>query len=628
MTIQAMHQLKKHLLVAGALLVSIVMNAQIAQTFVINTNLDRKPISPYIYGSNGQSMDRDENITARRIGGNRMTAYNWENNFSNAGTDYFNQNDDFLPWYYNLPASQYLQPNAVLKTFHDTSLSMNCYSLITLPMVDYVARDGNGIVPYDEMAPSSRWRGVVNAKGSAFSLIPDTTDENVYVDECLNNLIANYGLSSMSTGIKGYEMDNEWSIWNYTHPLVHPDQPTIAEVMDRAVNLASTIKAMDMNAEVFGPVDYGYASHLQFQESPDWPSYVQYGNFTNAFLHHLNTASASAGHRLLDVYDVHWYPQDFIPAPGDTLVIDSDASERDVAEARMQAPRTLWDSSFVEDSWIGWYFSPCAYIHDLQNGIDTYFPGTKLAFTEFRYGGVHHISGGIAIADVLGIFGQYGVYMGHYWDPITDYISAAYKIYRNYDGQYNTFGDLHVSATTNDYRTASIYASLSSMDSTELHMVAMNKNYDSTMVATFYIDANTLFDKAEIYAFDDADSTIQYVGSIQGITGNQFNYNLAPLSVYHFVLSGSPTSIQESNKEDGDVNILPNPSQGHFIIDLLHQSPSLHLDIHNALGEIIYQTEIVQAKTAIDLTYQPDGIYFLSFTNAQKRFTVELVVQH
>src|SRR5438270_11620916 len=125
--------MKKYLLLSSALLLSFVVNAQISISFTINTSLDRKPISPYIYGSNGQSMDRDENITARRLGGNRLTGYNWENNYSNAGTDYINNNDDYLPYVLNLPSNQYLVPNAVYKAFHDTSLSMNCYSLITLP---------------------------------------------------------------------------------------------------------------------------------------------------------------------------------------------------------------------------------------------------------------------------------------------------------------------------------------------------------------------------------------------------------------------------------------------------------------------------------------------------------------
>ncbi len=617
-----------HLLMIVAILSSHAINAQIVQSFVINTHLDRKPISPWIYGSNGQSNDRDENITARRLGGNRLTGYNWENNFSNAGSDYFNNSDDYLPYILNLPANQYLQPNAVLKTFHDTSLAMHCYSLITLPMAGYVARDGNGVVNPDEVAPSGRWRNVVNVKGSGFLLNPDTSDNAIYVDECLNNLITKYGLSSTATGIKGYEMDNEWAIWQYTHPLIHPDQPTISEVITRATNLASAIKSMDMNAEVFGPVDYGYASHLQFQEAPDWQAYAAYGNFTNAFLHALNMASASAGHRLLDVYDVHWYPQDFMLATGETVAIDDTTTVRPVSEARMQMPRTLWDSSYLENTWIGQYFSPCAYIHDLQHGIDTYFPGTKLAFTEFRYGGADHISGGIAIADVLGIFGQFGVYMGNYWDPITGYISSAYKIYRNYDGENHTFGDIHVSAGTNDYRTASVYASLNSSDTTEMHIVAMNKNYDSTIVAGFNIDANTLYYEAKIYAFNQVDSTIQYVGSLDNITGNEFSYAIPPLSVYHFVLRGTTTAVAELNPEKRAVNILPNPSNGQFTIEHSPENLPVHLDIYNVVGEKIYQTEIAQGKTLVDLSTQPEGIYFLTFTNSQTRFTSEMVIQH
>jgi len=45
----------------------------------IDTSAERKPISPYIYGSN---QELDATVTAKRFGGNRTTGYNWENNFS------------------------------------------------------------------------------------------------------------------------------------------------------------------------------------------------------------------------------------------------------------------------------------------------------------------------------------------------------------------------------------------------------------------------------------------------------------------------------------------------------------------------------------------------------------------
>ena len=55
-----------------------------------------RKISPYIYGVNtGVDMDA---VSAKsiRLGGNRMSAYNWENNMSNAGSDYYHTSDMYL----------------------------------------------------------------------------------------------------------------------------------------------------------------------------------------------------------------------------------------------------------------------------------------------------------------------------------------------------------------------------------------------------------------------------------------------------------------------------------------------------------------------------------------------------
>src|SRR5688500_10004393 len=51
-------------------------------------------ISPLIYGVNGLRGDPARvGVGSLRAGGNRYTAYNWENNASNAGNDYMFQND-------------------------------------------------------------------------------------------------------------------------------------------------------------------------------------------------------------------------------------------------------------------------------------------------------------------------------------------------------------------------------------------------------------------------------------------------------------------------------------------------------------------------------------------------------
>ena len=604
--------MKKHLLVLACWLCCMAAVAQINVSFNINTTVGLHAISPLIFGSNGQSSDWDENITGRRLGGNRLTGYNWENNYSNAGTDYLNESDNYMPYSLNLPNAEYLKPNACYNAFHDTSVAMHCYTVLTLPMAGYVAADGNGVVSGAETAPSARWKTVVNQKGSAFSLIPDTTDGYVYVDECINNLIQNYGTATSGTGVNAYQMDNEWALWNSTHPRIHPNQPTVAEVLQKSRDLASTIKISDSTAEVFGPADYGYASFLNFQSAPDWSSYTGYGNFMNAYLNYMKLSSDTAGRRLLDVLDVHWYPE----AQGMTNTAGLDrvtngSTDPGVSIARMQCPRTLWDSSYVENSWIGQYYSPCTYLVALKNGVRDYYPNTKIGFTEFDYGAPGHISGGIATADVLGIFAKYGVYFSSHWGALTGYLAQAYKIFRNYDGHKSTFGNTYVQSNTSDIVNSSMYASIESTDSNTMHIIVMNKNYDSTLVSTFNISSPITFDTLTAWGFDSIADTITNRGTM-AIAGNQFAFTVPPLSVYHLVLSrhvAVPTGMPVVNR-DFEFNIYPNPA---------HQTLNITAGINRFTYKIVDVTgqQILTGATVqqIDISNLAPGMFFIEATD-------------
>src|SRR5580698_10095050 len=66
-------------------------------TITVNSS-QTKSISPYIYGLNFYSgvTGAPPQLTFDRAGGNRWTAYNWESNASNAGSDYLYENDDYL----------------------------------------------------------------------------------------------------------------------------------------------------------------------------------------------------------------------------------------------------------------------------------------------------------------------------------------------------------------------------------------------------------------------------------------------------------------------------------------------------------------------------------------------------
>lgn len=92
---------------------------------------------------------------------------------------------------------------------------------------------------------------------------------------------------------------------------------------------------------------------------------------------------------------MHWYPEaQGINASGGKTRITEDDTSAGVAKARMQAPRSLWDPSYHEDSWISQWFADTAFpvIPKLKSSIEKNYPGTKLAFTEFDYGARNHIS--------------------------------------------------------------------------------------------------------------------------------------------------------------------------------------------------------------------------------------------
>nr|P29719.1 RecName: Full=Endoglucanase A; AltName: Full=Cellulase A; AltName: Full=EG-A; AltName: Full=Endo-1,4-beta-glucanase; Flags: Precursor [Paenibacillus lautus]AAA22303.1 endo-beta-1,4-glucanase [Paenibacillus lautus] len=578
---------RKRLFVSAALAVSLTMtvpmpasvNAAASDvTFTINTQSERAAISPNIYGTN-QDLSGTENWSSRRLGGNRLTGYNWENNASSAGRDWLHYSDDFLCGNGGVPDTDCDKPGAVVTAFHDKSLENGAYSIVTLQMAGYVSRDKNGPVDESETAPSPRWDKVEFAKNAPFSLQPHLNDGQVYMDEEVNFLVNRYGNASTSTGIKAYSLDNEPALWSETHPRIHPEQLQAAELVAKSIDLSKAVKNVDPHAEIFGPALYGFGAYLSLQDAPGWPSLQgNYSWFIDYYLDQMKNAHTQNGKRLLDVLDVHWYPE---AQGGGQRIVFGGAGNIDTQKARVQAPRSLWDPAYQEDSWIGtWFSSYLPLIPKLQSSIQTYYPGTKLAITESSYGGDNHISGGIATADALGIFGKYGVYAANYWqtEDNTDYTSAAYKLYRNYDGNKSGFGSIKVDAATSDTENSSVYASVTDEENSELHLIVLNKNFDDPINATFQLSGDKTYTSGRVWGFDQTGSDITEQAAITNINNNQFTYTLPPLSAYHIVLKADSTEPVNSDLvvqyKDGDRNnATDNQIKPHFNIQNKGTSP-------------------------------------------------------
>lgn len=459
-------------------------------TITVDPN-QTKAISPWIYGINSYSGGANPPFTLDRAGGNRWTAYNWENNFSNAGSDFNYESDTFLD-------SSQVPADAVSK-FITADQSVGLASLMTVQLQGLVSADDSGDVSVTNPPDLSRFKRVVDKKSTItsdpFTTTPPTSDANVYMDEFLWALDQKFtgknifgALPALPTFVS---LDNEPELWNSTHLEVQgPTMVTSDAYIAKTITLTEALKDQFPNLVIFGPVHYGFQGIYAWQsELSPTPSGTNW--FTDKYLNAMKTASTTYGKPLVDDYDFHWYPEVYdassarIVNMGSTTLSDADV------QLIVQAPRDLWDPTFNaatnSNPWI--YnelgMTPVRIIPRLQAKIASEFPGTKLSITEYEGGGWNHIAGTVAEADMLGIFSVQGLFAANLWPPsgTFDYAVAGFRAFRGFDGAGANFGDTSVSATSSDVSKVAVYASTDSTKPGRAVFVAINRTTSSHTVA-------------------------------------------------------------------------------------------------------------------------------------------------
>jgi hypothetical protein len=490
------------------------------------------PISPYVYGINSQDAD-SIGVTVRRMGGNRQTAYNWENNASSAGSDYRHVNDDWPCT--TLGYQNCSEPGAQFVDFARANQRLGIETLATVPMVDYVAGDKNHEVSEAEKAPSKRYVRSYPKKPGPLSLTPDLRDGAVYEDEFVNFLVHTLGTADKG-GIKFYSLDNEPALWPSTHPRIHPDKTTYAEMVARTEATATEITALDPSATVLGGVMFGWAEYLSLQDAPDAKDHAKYDTYVDFYLASMKELEQKHHRRLVHVLDVHWYPE----AKGAKRITDDDVSPKTVA-ARVQAPRAFWDPTYREKSWIDDSLGKSIRLLPwLKEKIAKDYPGTKLSMTEYDFGTPDHISGGIAQVDALGVFGREGLFMANYWGhgagngKLPSYVTGAFKLYRNFDGKGSTYGDTAVTATVPDVTKASVFAATDSKRPNVLTVIVVNKDQQARYAGQVNLGNAGSYANVRAYVLDKTSPDV-HAGPAVEIKDNRIDYSLPPLSATLFV---------------------------------------------------------------------------------------------
>jgi hypothetical protein len=528
----------------------------------VDLSARRKPISPFIYGMSQAPEDvaRAANITVNRMGGNPYSRYNWTlGNARNAGSDaefrnYQREPDD--------PA--YRQPSGLADMFFKADQRTGAATLLTVPMLGYVAKNADNStrstnVPQEGGAPIAPGSEAIAGydpkanqdatsvksyprKGAPFQDPPDPNAGAVYQDEWINHLTRTFGKAA-DGGVRFYAMDNEPDLWaDDTHVDVHPTRAGYDELLQKFMDYASAVKAVDPTAEVTGPVVSGWTGY--------WFSALDRGDdsFGTAadraahggmplipwFLDQVHKRDQAAGRRTLDVLDIHYYPQ----AAG----LAQDKTDPQTAALRLRSTRSLWDPTYEDESWIGRSEAKQVdLIPRMLAWIDQYYPGTKLGITEWKWYAETTMNGALAIADVLGIYGREGVYLANYWTnpPLNSPGLEAFKLYRNYDGNHGTFGDVSVAATSSAPDKLAVYAS----EDTATHQVkimVLNKAPQEQMATSLAVQGAALGGSAKVYQLSEATNLTIAPQPDVPVSGGSLTYTFPAYSATLLVIDKGP----------------------------------------------------------------------------------------
>ena len=518
----------------------------------INTAKGHKSISPYIYGINAESDLSGVTVNAVKQTDSRVSSYNWETNLSGICVNGKEVND--LDLIDNYPQNRWSEPALYTEYLITKAKRYGISSrYVTLQMLGFAA------------AGDMRWEKVLFSKNDSYLSQPDTNDGAVYADEYISFLVNKYGYA-VDGGINGYFLDNEPENWAERFPSAASEQITADELVTRSAALSSAVKKIDPTALVYGPSVNGIEAFINLKNSGDWEKYGNdYSWFIDYYLKSMNDASQEAGVRLLDVLDLHYHTE----ATNGLLEPIINGTDNFSNNTRLQAPRILWDSSYTENSTIAILHNQhIPLIPTLEASINMYYPGTKLSFSEYNFGGGNHISGGIATADTLGIFASYGVHMACLKPNSSEieYQKAAINLYTNYDGKGGSFGDTFVRSDNGGDIMSSVYASIDNSDETTLKTVLINKNQTTPKNVHISIKSAADFESVKIYGFNEESPEIFVVEEELEIGNNSLEFEMEPLSVYMMVFSGTGDEITvEDAPPVSEEIILPEESSAESI---------------------------------------------------------------
>ena len=474
--------------------VKAAMSASKQATLAVACSAPAHTVDPMVFGIAYYPMSdyKDQHVWsmnpgARRWGGNHTSRYNWRlGNAWNTASDWFFKNVNYTG-----------DPKFNADMFLNANRQHGVRTALSVPMIGWVAKDtssyafpvsasgqqkayepgfpdvGNGVKPDGTpLKPGPQSRTSVTSK-------PE--DITAWVEH-----IRDGDTVAQARRVHQYILDNEPDLWHTTHRDVHPEPASYDELLERTIAYGDAIRRADPNAVIAGPASWGWTGYFysaadQVAGFANKPDRRKHGDvpFLAWYLRELRAHEQRTGQRVLDVLDIHFYPQ------GDNIY-GGNATDPETAARRVRATRALWDPSYKDESWIA---DTIQLLPRMQKLIDENYPGTRLSIGEWSFGAETHISGAIATAETLGRFTQSSVLTSaYYWTypPNESPTYWAFRAYRNYDGNGGHFLDEALATRTEG--DVSLFASRDS-GRERMVLVAVNKSPTESYGVTTQLEA-------------------------------------------------------------------------------------------------------------------------------------------
>jgi hypothetical protein len=515
----------------------------------VSVQAARHSINRDIYGMNfaPATLERELRLPVVRWGGNATTRYNYKFDTANHASD----------WYFENIPNSVKNPNALPNgSSADEFIGQNrrdgAASIITVPLIGWTPKSraqicGFSVAKYGAQQATDPYdsdcgNGVTPGGAYITGNNPADTSKHAgpgFVAGWVKYLDHKYG-SAAHGGVPFYQFDNEPDIWFATHRDVHPAGATYSEMLRKTEATGAAIKKADPAAQTIGPSGWGWSSIFYSGYDQQYcalhtcgavpPDMARHGGvpFAEWYLRKLRTYQHKTGVRVLDYFDNHWYPQE--------ANVVGEADDPATQALRLRSTRMLWDPHYVDQSWIN---QPVMAIPRMKQLVAQNYPGTKVAITEYNWGALDKMDGGLAEADVLGIFGREGLDLATLWGPPnpTDPAAFAFRMYLDYNGKGAAFGDTSVRATSADQGTLSIYAAQRSTDKA-LTIIVINKTHHA-LTSPLSVTGLAASATAQVYQYGQAHPAGIVTEPAQSFSNGAATVTFPGYSITEFVVPAS-----------------------------------------------------------------------------------------